>query len=121
MKAIKITTDNKITEINVEEPPHRSLGVEVGGFIEIVRPRRLKSPYVMIVDEEGLLKECHENLVGSVLYGASEHGYPIFGDIVIMREDFGPEGPDLFGLDTLDTLYISDLAEKILWGDFDES
>lgn len=69
-------------------------------IIETVHPKYLPEPYVMIVDEEGLLRDTPVmNPVGSLLYGTYEHGQPIVGNIVFMRMDFGPEGPDLSWMD----------------------
>ena len=67
----------------------------VGGYIEIVRPAYLRRPYVMIVNEEGLLKGLPINNTGSLLYGA-----PIVGDVLILKEGFNDDGePDLLSLD----------------------
>lgn len=63
-------------------------------WIEIVRPAKLPRGYVMIVDEEGLLKPNFINLTGSWLYGTETHGNPIMGNILIVRE----ENCDLRGL-----------------------
>lgn len=99
MKALKITTANEISIINVEEPLHRSLGKEVGGYIEIANPRGLRRPYYcMVVNEDGLLKKKPLNLIGSILYETHMHGYSIVGDIVIMRTAEGDDGIDLVGL-----------------------
>lgn len=66
-------------------------------IVEIVRPQYLPDPYVMVVDEEGLLRDTPVmNPVGSLLYGTYEHGQPIVGNIVFMFEKFGSDGPDLF-------------------------
>ena len=67
-------------------------------WVEIVRPKNLPRGIVMIVDEEGLMKENFINVAGSHLYGTEEHGEVIVGDIMIVREVFGPEGPELAGL-----------------------
>jgi len=64
-------------------------------WIEIVRPKNLPKGLVMIVDEEGHLKPNIINIIGSHLYGAEEHGETIVGDIMILREVFGDEGPEL--------------------------
>ena len=71
---------------------------QVGGWIEIVRPRRLPDGFVMIVDEEGLLKEKPLNMVGSWFYETDKHGSPIVGDVLIMKEEFGDEGPECVGM-----------------------
>ena len=98
MKALKITTANEVTIINVEEPLHVSLRAEVGGYIEIVNPRGLRHPFCMIVDEEGRLKDKPLNAVGCVLYETAKHGSPIVGDIAIMRTEQSDDGIDLVGL-----------------------
>lgn len=59
----------------------------VGGLFEIVRPRGLQRPYVMICNESGLLEQLPLNIIGSSLYGTPEHGAPIVGNIVIMKEE----------------------------------
>lgn len=38
---------------------------------------------VMLVDEEGLLKDKKMNLAASYFYGMEEHGNPIVGDVII--------------------------------------
>ena len=73
----------------------------VGGFIEIVRPRLLPRDWVMIVDDEGKLKDYEINALGTILYHSPWD--TINGDIVLVREDMVPdeEGfmvPDLVGL-----------------------
>ena len=56
MKTLKITTDNKISIIDLNFD-HESLREEVGGYVELVRTQKLldyfKTKVVMIVDEEG--------------------------------------------------------------------
>lgn len=72
----------------------------VGGFIEIVRPRLLPRDWVMIVDDEGKLKDCEVNALGTILYHSPWD--TINGDIVLCREDLvdhdGCMEPDLVGL-----------------------
>ena len=73
---------------------------EIGcDWIEIVRPKNLARGYVMIVDEEGLLRGKIINVAGSHLYGTVEHGSPVVGDIMIVREVMGDEGPELAGME----------------------
>ena len=92
-------------------------------WVEIVRPKKLPRGLVMIVDEEGLLKPNFLNVAGSYLYGTPEHGEAIAGDIMIVAETLGPEGPELDGMapeaaehwrDTLgDPLRLMDWEEAI--------
>lgn len=114
MKALKITTANDITVVEVEQPLYRTLNPVIGGPLEIVRPRGLKRPFVMVVDEEGLLRDRDFNFIGSFLYETHKHGSPIVGDIVLMREEPGPDGYDLFGLSEQDIDVLTGFCNSIL-------
>ena len=98
MKGIVISTENQLTVRDFGAPLYKTIGEAVDGWIEIVRPGGLKSPYVMVVNEEGLIKELPINIAGSILYGTPAHGSPIVGNIVIMKEGWTDEGNDLLGL-----------------------
>ena len=98
MKGIVISTENQLTVRDFGAPLYKTIGEAAGGWIEIVRPGGLKSPYVMVVNEEGLIKELPINIAGSILYGTPAHGSPIVGNIVIMKEGWTDEGKDLLGL-----------------------
>ena len=98
MKGIVVTTDNHLKVQEFAAPLYKSVGAAVDGWIEIVRPGGLKKPFVMIVNEEGLIKELPVNVVGSLMYGTPVHGSPIVGNIVIMKEGWTSEGKDLIGL-----------------------
>ena len=114
MTALKITTSNEVSVIKLHQPLHLSLNQEVSGYIEIVHPRGLLPPFVMVVDEEGSLKKKRPNLIGSVLYETHKHGSPIVGDVVLMREENGPEGLDLAGLSGHDAAHLTELCRTIL-------
>lgn len=70
--------------------------------IEIVHPRRLSAPYLMVVDDEGLLKEAPLNYIASYLYETDKHGQPIVGTALIMKETMTNDGPDLCSLTDVD-------------------
>lgn len=97
MKTLKITTDNKISIIDLDFD-HKSLREEVGGYIELVRTQKLldyfKTKVVMIVDEEGLVKNLPVNTIGCYFYNTSKHGCPIAGDMILGLL----VGPDITGL-----------------------
>lgn len=97
-KGLVITPNNEIFIQEFDRPLFESIGKAVDGWIEIVHPVYLDAPYVMIVNEEGLLKELPENITGSCLYGTFFHGSPIVGNIVIMCEGYTDEGPDIIGI-----------------------
>ena len=65
----------------------------VDGFIEIVRPRGMTRPYVMVCDEEGALKPDRENRFNP--FASAFYGAPIYGTVVVCMEILTTEGPDL--------------------------
>ena len=81
-------------------------------WCEIIRPRRLPRGYVMVGDEESKLKPNFENFVGSWFYETDKHGEPIVGPVMILKEVFGPEGPELDGLVDEDIDIIFDSIGK---------
>lgn len=86
MKTLKITTDNKISIIDVDFSDYRALKRAIGGYIETVHTQNLydyfKAPILMIVDEEGLIKGLPANMVASYFYGILQHEQPIAGDVI---------------------------------------
>ena len=87
MKTIKITTDNKLSIIDVDFNDYRDIQKAVGcDCFETVKTQFMYNffgePTLFFVDESGLLKDLPINLVGSAFYGMSLHGNPIVGDIV---------------------------------------
>lgn len=86
MKTLKITTDSKISIIDLNFD-HESLREEVGGYVELVRTQKLldyfKTKVVMIVDEEGLVKNLPVNPMGCYFYDTNKHGNPIVGDVIL--------------------------------------
>lgn len=94
MKGIVISTKNEVSIEEFAEPLYKSVGKAVGGNIEVVHPHGLPDPYIMVVNEEGLLRQLPLNPTGCVMYGTADHGHPIVGDIVIMKEGFTDEGRD---------------------------
>ena len=86
MKTLKITTDNKISIIDVDLDDYRALQQEVEWYIETVRTQIMydyfRAPVLMIVDEEGLIKNLPANAVASHFYGCQNHGHIIAGDAI---------------------------------------
>lgn len=105
MKTVKVTTDNKVSVIDVNFDDFRSIQQAIGGHFEKVRTQLMadyfKDPSViMLVDEEGLVKELPMNAVGSALYGTPQHGCPIVGDLIFARVD----GEDIVAPDDSEAL-----------------
>lgn len=99
MKGIVVTPDGKMFVKDFGEPLYKTVGETVGGPIEHVKPRGLKAPYCMIVNEEGLYLDLMLNPAGSYLYETHKHGHPIVGTVVFMKDGCGNGGPDIFGLE----------------------
>lgn len=102
MKTVKVTTDNKISLIDVDFADFKSIQQAIGGHIETVRTQLMADYFgdasmIMLVDEEGLIKGLPINALGSALYDTPRHGCPIVGDLIFARisgEDIvAPEDP----------------------------
>lgn len=114
MKGIVITTKCEMRVQEFSEPTYKSIGEAVGGWIEIVHPVRLKRPYCMVVNEEGVLRNLPFNAFGSFLYGADKHGSPIAGDIVLLKGGINNDGElDLLGLTELDIKHLCTMAVTV--------
>ena len=85
LNSILIGTNNRISRYEVDGL--ESLQKAVGGYIEMLRPHKaideglLKSDIILIVDEEGILKNKAVNLIASALFGSI-----LVGDVVITKE-----------------------------------
>lgn len=87
-KTVKITTDNRISVVDIPwdcEGWYEAIG---GGcdIVEMVRTQRMLdlflAPIQMIVDEEGRFRDQELNLAASLLYGMDGHGQPIAGNVI---------------------------------------
>ena len=100
MKTVKLNAMEISAQI-VDVDEHKQLlenAYELIGcdWVESVRAVNLKEPYVLVVDEEGLVKDRPVlNLIASILYGALKHGQPIAGDAIVMKEVWTEDGIDL--------------------------
>lgn len=119
MKGIVITPENLMRVEDFSAPLYKSVGKAVGGWIEVVHPKRLPSPYCMVVNEEGLLLSLPLNLTGSILYETTKHGCPIVGTIVLLKDGIIDGEPDIVGLDDEDigTLgaMVSAMSGGVTW------
>ena len=115
MKAVVIKTDLTIQEIELKKPLHQSLNAAIDGSFEVVRPRRLQPPYVMIVNEDYINLGLPRNEIGCYLYETLIHGHPIQGNIIIMQERIVNKAGeyDLVGLDPLDVPLVIKAMEQI--------
>lgn len=103
MKAIKLTTNDVISVVDIQEPTLQGMQEHVGGHIEIVRPYLLgeidvpdSKSLIMLCNDDGKVLDMPENEVASELY---DNPYDdIVGDVLIMAEGFVDGEPDIVGL-----------------------
>lgn len=114
MKGIFVTTDLEIRIEEFSDPLYKTVGSAVGGYIEHVKPARLRHPYCMIVNEEGRLLDLPLNYVGSYFYGTDQHGEPIVGNIVIMKDGYRGGEPDIVGLNDVEAEQIKDVIIDLI-------
>ena len=114
MKGIVVTTDLEIRIEEFSDPLYKTVGSAVGGYIEHVKPARLLHPYCMIVNEEGRLLDLPLNYVGSYFYGTDQHGEPIVGNIVIMKDGYRGGEPDIVGLNDIEAEQIKDVIIDLI-------
>lgn len=114
MKGIVVTTDLEIRIEEFSDPLYKTVGSAVGGYIEHVKPARLRHPYCMIVNEEGRLLDLPLNHVGSYFYGTDQHGEPIVGNIVIMKDGYRGGEPDIVGLNDVEAEQIKDVIIDLI-------
>ena len=104
MKTVKITTDNKISVVDIPWDLDGWYGAIGCNSVETVKSQRMNnlfgSPVLMIVDEEGLFRDQEFNMVASILYGFGSHGNPIVGDVI-----FGiPAGCEILPLEDVEAV-----------------
>lgn len=104
MKAIKITTNDEISIVDIQGPTLKGMQEHVGGSIETVRPYKLSELNVpdarsllMIVNEEGKCIGLEVNFIASDLYDNTGYDY-IVGDVLFLAEGFVDGEPDIVSL-----------------------
>lgn len=114
MKGVVVTTNHEVRVEDFSDPLYKTVGSAVGGYIEHVKPARLRHPYCMIVNEEGRLLDLPLNYVGSYFYGTDQHGEPIVGNIVIMKDGYRGGEPDIVGLNDVEAEQIKDVIVDLI-------
>lgn len=105
MQAIKITTQNKISVIEINLNDYKEINHELKcDLAEVVKTQTMwdyfGQPVVMLTDEEGLLRNLRLNSVGSYMYGTHMHGHPIVGDVIFAV----PDGEYLAGFENAEQI-----------------
>ena len=108
MKGIVITPEGETFVKDFPEPLYKTVGAVVGGLIQVVRPKGLRKPFCMIVNEEGRLRNLPFHPVASFWYGTQMHGQPIVETVVLLKEALNAEGePDLAGLIAIQKIFVN--------------
>lgn len=115
--AVKFNTDQSV--YLVEMKPDQSLldfcYSEIGcDYIETVRAQYLEQPYILIIDEEGRMKDEQKiNFIASYLYGTQEHHEPIVGNVLVMKIGMTSDGPDIIPLDKEDATVMAQAIRSV--------
>lgn len=117
MYAVKLNTQLDI-EIVEKRPDqglldfcYQNIGCQ---YVETVHPRYLQEPYILMIDEEGRLKDKPMvNFIASYLYGTHEHRQPIVGNALVMKLGMTDEGPDIMPLDEAEARQVEESMRKI--------
>ena len=119
MKALKLHTNGLVMPVELDlanhEYKYQAMNAAIGSnLIDIVHAAHLPDPYCLVVDDEGLLTEKPVvNVVASYLYGTADHGQPLCGDVLIMKDEWTADGLDTVGLDDADF----DTVRSIIFGE----
>ena len=115
-RGVVVTTDGRAYVKELGYPLHRSCEDTLGGWIETVRPRGLDRPYMMLINEEGLLHDLPLNTVGSYFYQTHLHGHPIVGNIILMKDGYRCGERDIVGLEEDEAEKLMDMVLKLPFG-----
>lgn len=115
-RGVVVTTDGRAYVKEFGYPLHRSCESTLGGWIEVVYPRGLEQPFVMLVNEEGLPRWLPANLVGSYFYQTHIHGQPIAGNIILMKLGYRNGERDIVGLEEDEAEKLMDMVLKLPFG-----
>lgn len=115
-RGVVVTTDGRAYVREFGFPLHRNCEDTLGGWIETVRPRGLDRPYMMLINEEGLLHDLPMNMVGSFFYQTHIHGHPIVGNIILMKDGYRDGERDIVGLEEDEAEKLLDMVLKLPFG-----
>lgn len=116
MVGLFVTTDNEMSTVEYDTPHYDAIQNAVGGWYEHVHPMGLERPYCMMVNEEGLLRNLPLNRLGSLLYGTPQHGQPIVGNILFLKDGYHGGEPDVVGMTEDEVQRLGDKFVKMTGG-----
>ena len=116
-------TDGTVEDMAMtEDHDFRWFGKQIGtDIIQTVYANGLKMPYLILCDEEGLFREKPTiNILGSWLYGTQDHGEPIVGDIMIVKETVRDGEPDFGGMSEGEADVLAEWLLDNFWAAHDQ-
>lgn len=113
-KGVVFTTEETMQVKAFGQPLYKDLTPVLDGYMEIVRPRGLPRPFVMLVNEEGRLMGLPINPIGCYWYQSEVD--PIVGNLVIMKEGMRCGEPSILGLTDKEIAQVKELATEISRG-----
>ncbi len=116
MVGLVVTVDCDMYQMAYDAPHYDVIRKAVGGWYEHVHPVGLERPYCMMVNEEGLLHGLPMNLIGSILYGTPQHGQPIVGDVIFLKEGCYGGEPDVVGMTAEEAQILGDKFSTMTGG-----
>lgn len=116
MVGLIVTAENEMSKVEYDPPHYDVIRKAVGGWYEHVNPVDLKKPYCMMVNEEGLLLDLPLNSIGSILYGTPQHGQPIVGNVIFLKDGYYGGEPDVVGMDENEAQSLGDEFIKMTGG-----
>lgn len=116
MVGLVVTVKNEMRIVDYDAPHYDVIQKAVGGWYEHVRPKELQAPYCMMVNEEGLLMNLPLNMLGSYLYGTHQHGCPIVGDIMFLKDGYHAGEPDVVGMSKDEALALGEQFKELSGG-----
>ena len=104
-----------ITTLDTKQPIYKSMQEAVGDdctMVDIVECHGLGEmlEYCLVCDEEFLLKgNPVVNPIASYFYGLQDHGQPLCGNVLIMKNKYTEDGLETVGLEAKDIAKIQDI------------
>ena len=119
MKALKLHTNGLVMPVELDlvnyKHTYQAMNAAIGShLVDIIHAVNLPDHYCLVVDDEGLLADKPVvNVVASYLYGTADHGQPLCGDVLIMKDKWSDDGLETVGLDDSDF----DVIRSIIFAD----
>ena len=107
MKLISIDINCDIKEITLKD--FTQTKHIIGGWTKIIKPLRLPYPYVMMIDEEGEVKQKDINPIGCFLHQAEREKTNVVGKVLIGKLKHHM----VTGLEREDTKHLNNYLKNI--------